>query len=148
MLLDDDDFVDEVTESKLPAGATIGRHLGVKTIAFALPEAVYRFPTTQLWRQTMLTRTADHRVSFTADATQCIVKFLFDQHPHFPVQVAPAACGSFAMSGLKEKKGQVWVASKEFVCAAIRDGCPTKFYAGFTVENVEVCSFVWRALSI
>ena len=49
---------------------------------------------------------------------------------------------SFVMVGAKEKKDQVWVASKEFVCAAVSDGCPTKFYAGFTVENCEVRVFV------
>ncbi len=105
---------------------------------FATPQPIYRFPTTLLFRQAVLARSAQESVAFTTDATQSIVKFLFEQHPQFPVQIAPAACGQFLMIGAKEKKSQVFIACKEFKCAASADGCPTQFYAGFTVAEPDV----------
>ncbi len=148
LLLDDQEFVGDVTESRLPEGASIGRHLGRKTITFAKPQPIYRFPTTLQFRQAVLARSAQDRVAFTPDATQCIVKFLFEQHPQFPVQIAPAACAQFVMTGAKEKKDQVFIACKEFKCAASGDGCPTQFYAGFTVVEPEVRASIFAGLVI
>lgn len=137
-LLSEPSFVDAVTESKLPAGATQHKHLNVQWIKFAPPKPVYRFATTQQWRQTILGRGADGKLCFAPDATQQIIKFLFAQHPVFPTQIALRASNSFVMEGLQARAGQVWVANKEFVCAGIRDGCPTRLSAGFTVKDCEV----------
>jgi hypothetical protein len=144
-LLSEPAFVDAVTESKLPAGATQHKHLNVQWIKFAPPKPLYRFSTTQQWRQTILGRGADGKLCFAPDATQKIITFLFAQHPVFPTQIALSTSNSFVMEGQQARAGQVWVANKEFVCAGIRDGCPTRLSAGFTVKDCEVIVDCCRA---
>jgi beta-glucosidase-like glycosyl hydrolase len=123
--LNDEKFVAEVTESKLPDGAKEIKHLGQRVIVFVAAKSLYQFPTTLLWRSSVLKR-ADQGLKFADNAVQMIVKFLFSQHPEFPVQIALAGTDSFSVSNASSfKKGQVWLACKGFRCAAAKDFCRT-----------------------
>ncbi len=135
-ILDNDEFLQVVTASELPAGASFVTKGAQKLIAFAAPTAKtmeFDIPRERFAKLFVVT---DGKTSFSADATQELARYLLEQ-PSFPQQIA--------LSGLKSRVndtirvGQKWIAFKRFACAASRDGCPTLLQAGFLVASPQVC---------
>ncbi len=132
-------FVESVTDSKLPEGATVtasgpGKQ---KMITFAAPlTAVMIFSVSAAAKQSWF-ESDDGLTRWSADSAQLLAHFLLEQEC-FPQQIALRCTYSFFMRGKRLRGQQEWLAHKSYVCAAFRHNCPTRLLAGFTVQNPKV----------